>query len=144
MPDRDPTVSILFDLFTSKKIAPTLIRVEKKFLINWAQREVIKRNRILRWFKKCVDLLHQEVPKDFFSLKNSFLLNFLSAWKIRFFVKKFFPFAALKTSAHFWNQRKIPLLWYPLRTTLKKIYWISKKMSIKITGPYCGAWMVLS
>ncbi len=31
-------VSILFDLLTSKKTAPSLIQVETKFLQNWAQR----------------------------------------------------------------------------------------------------------
>jgi hypothetical protein len=31
-------VSILFDLLTSKKTAPSLIIVEKKFPQNWAQR----------------------------------------------------------------------------------------------------------
>jgi hypothetical protein len=31
-------VSILFDLLTSKKTAPSLIKVEKKFLQNLAQR----------------------------------------------------------------------------------------------------------
>jgi hypothetical protein len=31
-------VSILFDLLLSKEIAPSLIRVEKKFLQNWTQR----------------------------------------------------------------------------------------------------------
>jgi hypothetical protein len=31
-------VSILFELLTSKKTAPSLIRVEKKFRQNWAQR----------------------------------------------------------------------------------------------------------
>ncbi len=32
----------------------------------------IKRSGILRWFQKCVELLRQEVPKDFFSEKQFF------------------------------------------------------------------------
>ena len=45
----------------------------------------IKRSGILRWFQKCVELLRQEVPKDFFSKFSKFL-------KIQFFCKIFFPF----------------------------------------------------
>ncbi len=48
-----------------------------------------KRSGIFRWFQKCVELLRQEVPKDFFSRK-MLLLNFLSPQKIRFTVN-FFP-----------------------------------------------------
>ncbi len=49
----------------------------------------IKRSGILRLFQKCVELLRQEVPKDFFSRK-MLLQNFLSPREIRFTVN-FFP-----------------------------------------------------
>ncbi len=47
----------------------------------------IKRSGILRWFQICVELLRQEVPKDFFLRKTIF-----KSLKIQFFCKFFFPF----------------------------------------------------
>ncbi len=49
----------------------------------------IKRSGILRWFKKCVDLLRQQVPKDLFSEKQ-FFAKFSKSLKIKFFCKKLF------------------------------------------------------
>ncbi len=65
-------VSILFDLLTSEKIALSLIR---KLISSKLAAKGIKRSKILRWFKKCVELLGQEVTKDFFSVpkKSDFL-----------------------------------------------------------------------
>jgi hypothetical protein len=60
----------------------------------------IKRSRILRRFQKCIELLRQEVPKDFFSEKQ-FFAKFSKSLKIQFLSKNFFPFAKLKTFAHF-------------------------------------------
>jgi hypothetical protein len=57
-----------------------------------------KRNFAL--IKKCVELLRQEVPKDFFSEKG-FFAKFSKSLKIQFSVKKFFPFAKLETFVHF-------------------------------------------
>ncbi len=51
----------------------------------------IKRSGILRWFQKCVELLHQEEPKDFFSEKRFFAI-FSKSLKIQIFWKKCFPF----------------------------------------------------
>jgi hypothetical protein len=85
--------------FNLKKTAPSLKRVATKISSKLGAKG-IKRSRILRWFKKCVELLHQEVPKDFFSEKWIFA-KFSKSLKIQFFCKNFFPFAKLKTSAHF-------------------------------------------
>jgi hypothetical protein len=60
----------------------------------------IKRRGILSSFQNCVELLRQEVPKDFFSAKRNFA-KFSKSLKIQFFCKIFFPFAKNKTSAHF-------------------------------------------
>jgi hypothetical protein len=54
-----------------------------------------KRNYAL--ISKYVEILRQEVPKDFFSEKRFFA----KVLKIQFFCKTFFPFAKLKTFAHF-------------------------------------------
>jgi hypothetical protein len=55
----------------------------------------IKRSRILGLFKKCVELLHQEISSHSFCLKNQFSCKFFSP-----------KTAKLKTSAHFLNRRK--------------------------------------
>jgi hypothetical protein len=80
----------------------------------------IKRNGILRWFQKCVELLRQEVPKDFFSEK-----RFLALKNSVFLYKFFSPFAKHETSAHFWNQRKIALLLIPYFSNFKEFFFIS-------------------
>ncbi len=51
----------------------------------------IKRSGILHWFQKCVELMCQKVPKDFFSEKR-FFAKFYKSLKIQFFCKNFFPF----------------------------------------------------
>ncbi len=105
--------SILFGLFTSKKIAPSLIRVEKKFLSKLSA-EGIKRSGILCLFKKCVDLWANKFPK-IFSQKIAFLQNFVRAWKS---VKNiFFIFAKLKQIS-----AKFRFFWYPLRIILRKFF----------------------
>ncbi len=81
----------------------------------------IKKSGILRWFQKCVELLRQEVPKDLFSEKQ-FFAKFSKSPKIKFFCKFFSPFAKLKTSPHFWNQRKIRFFWYPAQPISKKFF----------------------
>ncbi len=65
-------VSIIFDLLTSEKIAPFLIR---KLISSKFAAKGIKRTKILRWFQKSVELFGQEVTKDFFSVpkKSNFL-----------------------------------------------------------------------
>jgi hypothetical protein len=78
--------SILLYLFTSKKIATSLVRIEKKISSKLGAKG-IKRSKILRWFQKCVNLLGQEFPK-IFSQKNG--------WKIGFSVKNFFSFLLTK------------------------------------------------
>ncbi len=96
--------------FNFKKTAPSLMRVEKKISSKLGAKG-IKRSRILRWFQKCVELLRQEVPKDFFFRKTIFA-QFSKSLKIQL-CKIFSPFAKHRTSAHFWNQPKIPLLLIP-------------------------------
>ncbi len=79
---------------------------------------VSKEDGILRWFQKCLDFLRQEVPKDFFSDK-CFFAKFSKCLKNQFFCN--FPFAKLKTSAHFLNQRKITLLLIPFADYFEEI-----------------------
>ncbi len=81
----------------------------------------IQRSGILRWFQKCVELLRQEVAKDFFSEKR-FSAKFSESLKIQFFCKFFSLFAKRKTSAHFWKQRKIPLLSIPSMPNFEEIF----------------------
>ncbi len=111
-------VSVLCDLLTSKKIAPSLIRVEKIFFK--IEHKGYQKKQILRWFKKCVELLRQEVPKDLLS-ENRFLAKFSQVPKNQFFCKNFFPFAKLKIS-HFWNQCKIPLFLIPCTPNFEEIF----------------------
>ena len=83
-------VSILFDLLTSKKIAPVPYRSRKKISSKLGAKG-IKRSGILRWFIKCVELLRQEVPKDLLSEKR-FLAKFSKSLKNLFFCANFFLF----------------------------------------------------
>ncbi len=115
-----PKFSILFELLTSKTTALPLLRVKKKISSKFGV-QGIKRSGILRWFQKCVELLRQKVPKDSFSEKR-FFAKFSKSLKIQFFCKIFFPFAKLKTSAHFWNQREIPLLLIPCTPNFEEIF----------------------
>ncbi len=82
----------------------------------------VKRSGILRWFQKCVELLRQEVPKDFFPRKMIFFAKFSKSLTLQFFCKFFFPFSKLETSAYFWNQRKIPLLSIPCTPNFEEIF----------------------
>ena len=84
------TVSILFDLLSSEKSRATPYKSWKKISSKLGV-QGIKRSGILRWFQKCVELLHQEVPKDFFSEKR-FFAKFSKSLKIQFFSNNFFPF----------------------------------------------------
>ncbi len=108
------SVSILFELITSKKTAPSLI--SSKLAV-----QGIKRSGILHWFKKCVELLLQEVPKDFFPEKQ-FFAKFSKSLKIKFSVKFFYPFAKLETSPLFLNQRKIVLLLIPCTANFEEFF----------------------
>jgi hypothetical protein len=72
----------------------------------------IKRSEILRWFQKCVELLRQEVPKDFFPEKQ-FSAKFSKSLKIQFICKNL-PNARL--------QRKILLLLIPCMPNFEEIY----------------------
>jgi len=65
----------------------------------------------------------KKFPK-IFSPKNAVLKSFLSAWKISISVKNVFPFSKLKTSAHFWKQRKIPLQDFKAKQKTHEAYWI--------------------
>jgi hypothetical protein len=81
----------------------------------------IKRNRILRLFQKCVELLLQEVPKGLFSEKQ-FFAKFSKSLKIQFFCKNLLPFAKHETYAFFLNQRQIPLLLIPCMLNFEEIF----------------------
>ncbi len=62
----------------------------------------IKRSGILRWFQICVELLRNEVPKDFFSEKQ-FFAKFSKSLKIQFFCKTFFPFCQTRDFCTFFK-----------------------------------------
>ncbi len=92
--------------------------------------------------KMCRNLASRNSQR-FFSLKNSFLLNFLSAWKIRFSVN-FFPLLLNSRLLHIFEISAK----FRFFDTLCGQFWrksieFLQKFQIKITGPYCGAWMVL-
>ncbi len=54
--------------FNFQKIAPSISKSWKKMSLKLGAKS-IKRSWILHWFQKCVEPLHQEVPKDFLSEK---------------------------------------------------------------------------
>ena len=87
----------------------------------------IKRNGILRWFQKCVELLHQEVPQDFFSEKR-FLAKFSKSQNIQFFCKIFFPFLPNARLLHIFEiSVKFRFFWYPVCPISKKFFFNSYK-----------------
>ncbi len=70
------TVSILFDFYPSKKVTPPLIRVEKKFLQNWACR-VSKEAEFGADFKSVRSLEFGKREKFFYRKT-----KFLGTWKV--------------------------------------------------------------
>jgi hypothetical protein len=70
------TVSILFDFYPSKKVTPPLIRVEKKFLQNWACR-VSKEAEFGADFNSVRSLEFGKREKNFFRKT-----EFLGTWKV--------------------------------------------------------------
>jgi hypothetical protein len=87
----------------------------------------IKRSEILRWFQKCVELMRQEVPKDFFSEK-WICAKFSESLKIQFFCKIFFSFCLTQDFCTFLksaqNSASFDTL---LRTILKNFFLNSYK-----------------
>ncbi len=106
------SVSILFDLLSSeKKIASPLIRVEKKFLQNWAYR-VSKEAELCTISKMCKSRVWQK--------GNNFYKNteILGTWK----KNKSLGTSWRKSSIHFLNQCKIPLLLIPFAPNFEEIF----------------------
>jgi hypothetical protein len=91
-------VSILFDILSYKKVASPLIRVEKKFLRNWAY-------RVSKEAEFCTDL--KNVQKSGVWQKGK-----------KFYRKTEF----LKTWKFFGNQCKIPLLLIPFAPNFEEIF----------------------
>ncbi len=66
--------------------------------------------------KMCRSLASRSFQR--FVLRKRFFTKIFKCLKNQFFCKFFSPFAKLKTSEHFWNQRKIPLFY-----TLCGLFW---------------------
>jgi hypothetical protein len=111
--------------YLPKKVVPPLIRVEIFFspkLAGWG----IKRSGILRWFQKCAGVLSLAKGKKMLQKNWTFrdLENFA---KNRFPEKKFLGTSWRKSSTHFWNQRKIPLLLIPFAPNFEEFFFNSYK-----------------
>jgi len=66
-----------------------------------------------------LEILRLVCKKAFYKILNGFYL----IWAFNLIsVKKNFPFAKHETSAHFWNQRKIPLLLIPCMPNFEEIF----------------------
>ncbi len=119
-------VSILFDLLTSQKNS-TIPHKSWKKISSKLDAKGIKRSGILRWFQNYVELLHQEVPKYFFSEKRLFP-NFHKSLKIQFFCKIFFPFCQYSRLLHIFEMgAKFRFFWYPLHPISKNFFFNSYK-----------------
>ena len=100
-----------FDLFSSKK--SWKLKVEKNFF----KIGRIKRSGILHLFKKCAEVL--SLAKGEKNLQKTDLENFA---KNRFSEKKSLGTSWRRSSTHFWNQLKIPLLLIPFAPNYEEIF----------------------
>ncbi len=97
--------------YPPKKIAPPLIRVEKKFLQNWAYR-ILKEVEFCLISKMRRSLLFGKREKQ---QKNWIFRDF-------FLRKKSLGTSWRKSSIYFWDSAKFRFFWYPLRPILKKFF----------------------
>ncbi len=111
---------ILFELLTSKKTAPSLIRVLKKFLRNWVCK-VSKEAEFWADFKNVQQSQVWQKGKTFLQ-KNWILRDLENLAKNSFSEKKSLGTSWRKSSTHFWNQRKIPLLLIPCTPNFEEIF----------------------
>ncbi len=126
-------ISTYITFYPSKKVAPPLIGVEKKFLQNWACR-VSKEGEFALISKMCRSLEFGKREKNFYRKT-----EFFGTWKIShkivflrknlckklFFWEKSLGTSWRKSSTHFWNQRKIPLLLIPCTPNFEEIFFNS-------------------
>ncbi len=96
--------------FNLKKQHPPLSELRKNFFKIGRKGYQKKRNFALI-SKMCRTLASRSSQKIFF--RKTIFCKLSKSLKIQFFCTNFFPFAKHETSAHFLNQRKIPLFWYP-------------------------------
>ncbi len=115
------TVSILFDLLSFKKSSTAPHKSWKKFLWNWPC-------RVSKEAEFCTDFKNFEKSRVWQNGKNFLQKNLIFrdlenlAKKIVFLVKKSLGTSWRKSSKHFWNQRKIPLLLIPCTANFKEIF----------------------
>jgi hypothetical protein len=98
--------------YPPKKVAPPLIRVEKK-ISSKLHIQGIKRSRILPWFQKCAEVSSLAKGEKIWQKK----LNFSGLYE-----KKSLGTCWLKGSAHFLNQHKIPFLLIPFAPNFEEIF----------------------
>ncbi len=134
------TVSILFELLTFKKIAPSLILFDllsfekssaapykswKKISSKLAV-QGIKRSGILCWFQKCGEVSSLANGKKFVR-KNVIFRDLVNLANNRFSENKSLGTSWRKSSTRFWNQRKISLFLHAARPISKKFFFNSYK-----------------
>ncbi len=106
--------SILFDLLSSEKSSTAPHKSWKKISSKLGI-QGIKRSGILHWFQKCEEVLCSAKGKKIYR-KTEFWRTFFA--KNHFSEKKSLGTSWRKSSTHFWNQRKIPLLLISFAPTL--------------------------
>ncbi len=113
-------VSILFDLLSFKKSSSAPYKSWKKFLQNWPSRvskeaefcadfKNVQKSRVWQKGKKCLQ-------------KNWIFRDLENFAKNRFSEKNSLGTSWRKSSTHFWNQHKIPLLLIPCTPNFKEIF----------------------
>jgi hypothetical protein len=112
-------VSIFFELLTSKKTAPSLIRVEKNFFKIGRKRYQTKWNFVL--ISKMCRTLASRSFKRFF-LRKTIFCKISKSLKIQFFCKNVFPFANLRLLYTFEISGKFRFFGYPVHPILKKFF----------------------
>jgi hypothetical protein len=104
--------------YPPKKVAAPLIRVENFFSPKLGV-QGIRRSGILRWFQKCAEVLSLAKGKK---IQKNWICNDLeNSCKKIFSEKKTFGTSWGKSSTHFWNQRKVPLLLIPFAPHFEEI-----------------------
>ncbi len=106
--------------YPPKKVILSLMRAEKKILQNWAYR-VSKEAEFCADFKTVQKSRVWQKEKKFFQKKWIFK-DLENLAKNHFSEKKSLGTSWRKSSSHFWNQRKIPLLLIPFAPNSKKFF----------------------
>jgi hypothetical protein len=116
------TVSILFDLFSFEKNSTVPYKSWKKISLKLAV-QGIKRSGILRWFQKCAEVSSLAKGKNF-SQTNIIFRDLKNLAKNCFSAKKSLGTSWHKSSTHFWNKRKIPLLLIPSTPNFEEFFFL--------------------